>query len=199
VAWRMRVKMYESCSCKMVCRCTLGPAEPDQGWCSAAIGMEVLAGESDGVDLSGARVVLGGELPGDFLGGIDKAKLYLDERLSDDQRRELEAILHGEKGGLWAGLRQMIGTWLPSTVTSVYIADGEAPTVTVAGAGKIVLQPLTTEDGRRATLNNAPIAVGFGQDVLELSMATGSGFSDPDLRAWESLGYGSTSVVEWSG
>jgi hypothetical protein len=197
VAWRMRVRMYESCSCKMVCRCTLGPAEPDQGWCSAALGIEVLEGESDGVDLTGAKVVLGGELPGDFLGGIDKAKMYLDSGLSDEQRRELDAIFHGERGGLWAGLRGMIGTWLPSMVTSIEIHDGEAPRVTVAGAGQIALQPLKTEDGRQATLNNAPIAVGFGQDVLELATATG-GFSDPDLRAWESLGYGSTSTMEWS-
>ena len=111
MAWRMRVKMYESCSCKMVCRCTLGPAEPDQGWCSAAIGIEVLEGESDGVDLTGAKVVLGGELPGDFLGGIDKAKMYLDSGLSDEQRRELDAIFQGERGGLWAAFGGMIGTY----------------------------------------------------------------------------------------
>jgi len=78
MAWRMNVRMYESCSCKMVCRCTLGPAEPDQGWCSGAIGVEVLDGESEGVELTGAKLVLLAELPGDFLGGIDKAKLYLD-------------------------------------------------------------------------------------------------------------------------
>src|SRR5438477_2509674 len=100
----MRVRIYESCSCKMVCRCTVGPAEPDQGWCSGALGFDVLEGESDGVDLTGARVVLSAELPGDFLSGIDKAKIYLDSALSDEQRRELDAIFHGERGGLWAGV-----------------------------------------------------------------------------------------------
>ena len=193
----MRVKVYESCSCRMVCRCTLGPTEPDQGWCSGALGFEVLDGESDGVDLADAKVVLHAELPGDFLGGIDKAKIYIDSALSEEQRRELEAIFHGERGGLWAAMQGLIGSWLPSTVTSIEIHGGETPGVTVAGAGQIALEPLRTEDGRQATLNNAPVAVGFGQDVLELAIATGSGFSDPDLRSWESLGYGAMSVVEW--
>ncbi len=199
MTWQMRARLYESCSCKMVCRCTLGPAEPDQGWCSGAIAAEVLEGDSDGVDLAGAKVMLGAELPGDFLSGIDKAKLYLDSSLSDEQRRELEAIFHGERGGLWSALREVIAVWLPSTVTDIQITDGGTPTVSVADAGEIVLEALKTEDGQRATLNHAPVAVdGFGQHELELAMATGSRFSGPGLRAWESLGYGATSVVEWS-
>ena len=69
-------------------------------------------GSSDGVDLSGARLAMQFELPGDFLGGIDKAKLYLDPSLSTAQRRELDSIFHGAKGGLWGGMRGTIKTWL---------------------------------------------------------------------------------------
>ena len=55
-----------------------GPAKPDQEWCSGVFGMEVTEGDSDGVDLSGAKLVMHFELPGDFMSGIDKAKLYFD-------------------------------------------------------------------------------------------------------------------------
>lgn len=198
MAWRIRAKVYESCSCKMVCRCTLGPAQPDQEWCSGVMCVQVLEGHSEGVDLAGTRVALHFELPHDFLSGVDKAKLYLDTSLSDEQRGELEAVLHGERGGLFAGMREMIAEWLPSTVTDIDISDGEAPKVLVGGAGELILQALTTEDGRRATLTNAPVAAAFGENVIELAMANGSHFSDPDLRRWESLGYGAVSEVEWS-
>lgn len=198
MAWHMRNRLFVSCSCKMNCRCIWGPAEPDQGWCSATFALQVLEGESEGVDLGGGKVAIGFELPGDFLGGIDKAKLYLDASLSDEQRRELEAIFHGERGGLWAGLREAIAAWLPSAVTTVDIADGEAPKISVAGAGEVVLQPLKTEDGQQSTINNAPIPAGaFAEYVIELATATAR-WSDPDLRSWESLGYGETAVVEWS-
>lgn len=200
MAWNIKGRLMESCSCAIVCPCTLGPAQPDQQWCSATFALQVLEGQSDGVDLAGSRIAIGAELPGDFFGGIDKAKLYLDSGLSDDQRRELEAIFHGDRGGVWGGLRENIRSWLPSAITTVGIKDGDAPRVTVEGAGEIVLQPIKTEDGKQATLNNAPVsAAAFGVQVIELAMATGSRWSDPDLRSWESLGYGGTEDVEWSG
>ena len=83
MAWTMKVNLLESCSCAALCPCVLGPAKPDQEWCSGVFGMEVTEGDSDGVDLSGAKIVMHFELPGDFLGGIDKAKLYLDPSVSD--------------------------------------------------------------------------------------------------------------------
>lgn len=199
MAWTMKATVVESCSCAMVCPCTLGPAKPDQGWCSGAFGIQVNSGSSGGVDLSGAKFALQAELQGDFLGGIDKAKLYLDEGLSEAQRKALESIIQGEQGGVWGGMREAIKQWLPSAVTSVDVQTGDAPAVDVKGVGTIRLQPIRTEDGKPATLNNAPIAGGLAQNVLNLAMATGSGFKDPDLRAWESQGYGAVSDVEWAG
>jgi len=131
-----------------------------------------------------------------FPRGIDKAKIYLDSSLSDEQRRELDAIFHGERGGLWAGLRGMIGTWLPSMVTSIEIHDGEAPRV--HRRRRWTDHPSAAQDrGRPASDAQQRADRGrFGQDVLELATATCE-FSDPDLRVWESLGYGATSTMEW--
>lgn len=196
--WRMKVRLYESCSCKMVCRCTLGPAEPDQGWCSGAIGVHVLEGDSDGVDLGGAKALLVADLPGDFLGGIDKAKLFLDATLSNDQRLELDAIFHGEKGGLWAAMKEAIASWEPSEAASISIEEGDSARFKAAGVGENVLEALKTDDGKRATLSNAPVAVAFGTYDLGLATAGGSSWSPPGMRAWESLGYGSVSTADWS-
>ena len=148
MAWTMKATFLESCSCAAVCPCLLGPAKPDQEWCSGVFGIDVTEGNSDGVDLTGAKIVLHFELPGDFLGGIDKAKLYLDPSLSEAQRAEIDAIFHGEKGGLWGGMREAIKEWLPSTVAAIAFGGTKAPGVTVEGFGQVVLQPI-----------NAPAAV----------------------------------------
>jgi hypothetical protein len=101
------------------CPRILRPAKPDQGWCSGVFGMEVAEGDGDGVDLSGAKIVMHFELRGNFICGIDKAKLYFDPSVSDAQRSQLDATFHGEKGGLWGGMRGTIKQWLPSTVAKI--------------------------------------------------------------------------------
>lgn len=199
MAWKIKAKIVEACSCTSVCPCLLGPARPSQEWCSFSNGIEVLEGNSDGVDLSGARLALSGALPGDFFSGFDAAKLYFDTSVSDSQRRELEAIFHGERGGLWGGLKEAIRSWLPSAVTKVEIDSGDSPRVAVEGAGELVLQRTKTEDGKQATLNNAPVAAMLGEEVIEIAVGTGSSWSDPDLRSWDSLGHGAVTEVEWSG
>lgn len=201
MAWTMKLRLLESCSCAQLCPCLLGPAKPDQEWCSGVFGMQVAEGDADGVDLSGAKIVMHFELPGDFISGIDKAKLYFDPGVSDDQRAQLDSIFHGEKGGLWGGMREAIGEWLPSSVAKIDFGDDDAPGVTVEGMGKIVLQPITAEDGAPATISDAPVMRAFGMRSEQLAFAQGTSFSDPDLRSWESLGAGGIvpELVEWAG
>jgi hypothetical protein len=198
MAWTLNVDLIESCSCAAMCPCVLGPAKPDQGWCSGVFGLQVTEGDSDGVDLSGAKLVLHFELPGDFLSGIDKAKLYFDPSVSEAQRVELDAIFHGERGGLWGGMREAIKEWLPSTVAGIEFTNGSAPGVKVDGIGQIVLQPITAEDGTPAQISGAPILSAFSIASENLAFAQGTSFSDPDLRSWESLGQGGTANVVWA-
>lgn len=197
MGYALRGTWYESCSCKMVCRCNFGPAEPDQGWCSAVLGFAVDSGQSNGVDLGGTRFVLHAELPGDFTGGMDKAKLYLDEAATPEQRAEIEAVFQGKRGGLWEGVAGMIKEWLPSTTAPVEVTGGEEPHVRVGDVLDITMARLRTEDGKQAKLVNAPIAAGFMVDTTELATAAG-GASDPDLRAWQTLGYGGANPFDWS-
>lgn len=197
MAWTLKGTWYESCSCKIVCPCNLGPAEPDQGWCSALLGFSIESGEANGVDLGGTTLAFHAELPGDFMGGIDKARLYLDEGASEEQRRELEAIFLGQRGGVWEGVAGMIGEFLPSTTTRVEVSGGDNPNVRVDGIADISLERVKDEAGKQAVLVNAPLSAGFAVDTVELAMATGR-VSDPDLRAWETLGNGGAVPFDWS-
>ena len=73
MAWHMTGQLIEACSCKSACPCTLGPAEPDQGWCSGALTFAIQQGESDGVGLADglALAALRGER-GDELGDVGR-------------------------------------------------------------------------------------------------------------------------------
>ena len=197
MAWTLSGTWYEVCSCALYCPCNLGPAKPDQEWCSAGLAFDFKSGSSNGIDLGGTKAVFHGELPGDFMGGIDKAKLYLDESASQEQRDEIEAIFKGERGGLWEGVRGMIGEFLPSQTASIEITGGESPSYRIDGVGGFELERVKTEDGKQAITVNAPVAVGFGADTQELAYAKG-GLSDPDLRAWETLGNGAAVPFAWS-
>lgn len=202
MAWTMKLRLLESCSCAQLCPCVLGPAQPDQEWCSGVFAMQVAEGSADGVDLAGAKLVMHFELPGDFLSGIDKAKLYFDPSVSDAQRRALDAIFHGEMGGLWGGMRESIKEWLPSTIAGIEFGAEDAPGVTVENIGQVRLQPIRAEeDGAPTLIVDAPVIRAFGMGSENLAFAHGTGFADPDLRTWQSLGAGGvvSDLVEWSG
>jgi hypothetical protein len=176
----------------MICPCTLGPAEPDQGWCSGALVWDIQQGQSDGVALAGCRAVLVVDLPGDFVSGNATARLIIDERASAEQRRELEAIFTGKRGGAFGALTTLVTKWVPTEVVRTEIAKDNS-SVTVGALGQLRLQPIRTEDGRQVTLNNAPIMTAFGVTQGGLARGDGSSWTDPQMRRWQSGGHGGIS------
>ena len=102
MAWELSGQLIEACSCKALFPCYLGPAEPDQGWCSGALTFSIQKGQSEDVDLSGRAVPL--PLAKSLGRSINQrtARLYVDDAANPQQRQELEAIFTGKKGGPWA-------------------------------------------------------------------------------------------------
>jgi len=141
MAWELSGQLIEACSCKALCPCYLGPAEPDQGWCSGALTFSIQKGQSEDVDLSGRAVLWLIDLPKDFASGNGTARLYVDDAANPDQRQELEAIFTGKKGGPWAVLSSIVAKWLPTQTATINISDGGSPVVSVGAIGQIKLQP----------------------------------------------------------
>jgi len=187
MAWRITARGIELCSCKMLCPCWLGPdGEPDQGWCGGIFAFDVQQGDSDGVNLGGSQVVLAAEWPGNFFGGNGTARLYIGERADANQRRELEAIFSGKKGGhLEALFGGVVAKWLPAQFTNVDIKWGDTPTINVGKVGQAKLQPLKDQAGRPAKVQGAAAMAAFQSESMELASSKGSRWSDPDLRSWE--------------
>jgi hypothetical protein len=199
MAWRITTRAIELCSCKMLCPCWLGPeGAPDEGWCGGAFAFDVQQGNSDGVNLGGSQVVLLVEWPGNFFGGNGTARLYIGEGANAEQRRELEAIFSGKKGGplepLWGAV---VAKWLPAQFTTVAIQWGDKPAISVGKVGQATLQPLKDQAGRTAKVQGAAAMAAFQSESMDLASSKGSRWSDPDLRSWEGDS-GTLHTLNWS-
>lgn len=187
MAWSVSGQSMELCSCEMLCPCWLGPeGEPDQGWCGGVFGFDIREGNSDGVNLGGSKVVFTAIWPGNFFGGNGTGRLYIDEGANTDQRRELEAIFSGKKGGPLEGLfGAIISKWLPAQATKINIQWGDKPSLNVGSVGQAQLQPMKDPSGRPTKVQGAAALAGFQMESMDLASSKGSRWSDPDLRAWE--------------
>ena len=187
MVWSVSGRSIELCSCKMLCPCWLGAeGEPDQGWCSGAFAFDIQEGNADGVSLGGFKVAFTGEWPGNFFGGNGTARLYIDEGANADQRRELEAIFSGKKGGhLEALFGAVITKWLPAQATKIDIQWGDNPSLTVGTVGQGRLQPMKDAAGRPTKVQGAAAQAGFQIESMDLASSKGSRWADPELRSWE--------------
>jgi hypothetical protein len=201
MAWNITAQMIETCSCNMLCPCWFGARElmvMDQGWCATAIVYRVQQGNSDGVNLGGCTVVLVADYPGPTLfDGNGTARLYIDAAANADQRRELEAIFQGKKGGPMEALGGLVTKWLPTQATKIGIQEQDDTLIaTVGNIGQVKSQRLKNSQGRPTTMQNAEFTTIFGIDPAELA-PSGSQWSDPDLRRFETKS-GVRGTFNWS-
>lgn len=200
MAWRVAGKSTELCSCKVMCPCWLGPeGEPDESWCSGAFAFDIEQGESDGVDLSGTRVALAADWPGNFFHGNGTGRLYLDARASDAQRRELEAIFSGQKGGVFGNVfAGVVANWLPAQVANVDLRWGDTTTLTVGDVATSQWKAMEDGAGHPTRVSGAVAHAALQLDGMQLAHAKGSRWADPDMRAWEGDS-GTLHQFDWSG
>jgi hypothetical protein len=199
MSWEIQGNLIEVCSCNSSCRCVLGPAEPDRGWCSGALTFSIERGQSDGVDLSGRAVLWLIDLPHDFSRGEGTVRLYVDDGADEQQRAEIEAIFRGQKGGPGEVLASLVSKWLPTETAPIAIQDGGSVSVNVGGVGNAELNAIKSGDGQATAVVNPPVLGLISINRAELARGDGSKFAAPEMREWESGGHGSVSPFAWSG
>jgi len=204
--WNLSGEMIETCSCNMLCPCWYGVKElmvMDQGWCASPILFRIRQGTSDGVDLSGRTLVSAIFFPGPTLyDGNATGRLYMEDTATVEQRRELEAILQGKKGGPRGALAGLISQWLPTQTTQVAVREENGIIrATIGSVGQIQSQRLKNEAGQQMTMQNVGFAVAFQFDnqTAALAPSAGTRWADPDMpRQWESKS-GAVGTFTWSG
>ncbi len=198
MAWAVNGRWWEHCSCKMWCPCWVGPAEPDQGWCSGCLIFDVHEGESDGVSLRG-KVVIRIDFPGDFFSGNGVARLYLDQSATEEQRAALQGIFSGKRGGHLEALWQAtVSEWLPPQVTSIEVEDGDTPSMRIGDDGYVRYQaPMQDPTGKVTVVHDAAAATAFDLGAVTLPRSDGSRWRGPDMREWQSGGSGTSGRFSW--
>jgi hypothetical protein len=198
--WQVSGRSLEFCSCKMLCPCWLGPeGKPDEEWCGGAFVFDIQSGRSDSVDLGGTKAAFSARWPGNFFAGGGTARVYVDDGATADQRRELEAIFGGKKGGLLEPLfGAVISKWLPAKVCPIAIDWGEQPAVTVGDISRAKLVPLKDAAGKATKVSGAAAQAAFQMESMDLASARGGRWSDPDLQGWDADS-GTLHSFNWSG
>ena len=201
MAWNMTGDLIEACNCNVFCPCWYGVPDvalPDKGYCTGAVAFRVRDGNSDGVHLAGRIVVFTLDFPGPrFFDGNATSRLFIDDGANADQRRVLEAIFQGQKGGPMAILAPLVSKWLPTQSRSIRIQqNGDDITVSVAGVGEVQSRLLKDAEGHGFELRGGGFVGGLGLEVAHLSQ-TSTRWSDADLPRIESKS-GARGNFKWS-
>ena len=205
MAWNVTGEFIETCSCNMLCPCWYGVEElmiMDQGWCGTALVVRIREGSFDGVDLSGCDAVVGLHFPGPTLFDADgTGRVYVDERISDEQQRAMETILQGQQGGGMEVGASLLSRWLPTRQVPMDIEeqDGEVH-ATVDGLGEIVSKRLVNDAGDRMTMQNTGfiLAFQFAGNSAELAPSEGTTWNDPDMPVAFQCKSGAVGQISWT-
>jgi len=153
------------------------------------------------VDLSGCTLAIALDFPGPTLyDGNGTARLYIDDGASADQRRELEAIFQGTKGGPMEILGGLVTKWLPTQAAKIDSQEQSGTlTATVAGFGQMKSQRLTNQAGRPTTMQNTGFttALQFDNQAAQLAPSGGTRWSDPDMPRQFETKSGAVSRFTW--
>jgi hypothetical protein len=189
----------------MLCPCWYGVKElmiMDQGYCAAAMLVRVRQGSSEGIDLSGHAVAIAADWPGPtLLDGNGTARLYIDDRANSEQRRELEVIFQGKKGGPMEILGSFVEKWLPTEFSKIDLKDEAGRlTATVSGFGEVQSQRLTNDAGQPTTMQNTGFttALQFDNQTAQLAPSS-SRWSDAAMPRQFITKSGATGNITWRG
>ena len=195
MAWSIRGRYFENCSCDMPCPCTVTfDAGADTERCNAVLIFHVDSGAVDDVDVSDRTVVAVADAPQVMTDGNWKLALVVDDQATDEQLEKLGAVFGGQLGGPMEALAPLVGEMLGVERMRIEVTESNGNHKLVAGGALEVevddVVPFGVETGRPARLvdvfhpANSELTVAKGRSRvgvlgLEWSQEGTSGFSAP--------------------
>jgi hypothetical protein len=193
MAYRIAGTYVLSCSCRLLCPCTIdGPPTGPDGQCDASSVFHIESGELNDTDLSGVDFALYFHVPSNLTAGNWHVGIVVDEGASDDQAQAIERIIGGQEGGPFAEFVPLIGAVEPLRRANVTFSDGDAPSGSVEGETEIQFEPSRGMDGAPTVVSNAPVA--FAPNV---GVGKGSGRGQSIRGSYEPI-YGESAAFEYS-
>lgn len=158
MAWSMRGRYFENCSCDMPCPCTVSfDAGADLDRCNALLVFRVDSGEVDGVDVGGVTVAAVIDSPKVMTDGDWRLGVLVDDRASEEQTEKLLAVFGGQRGGPMEALAPLVGEQIGVERLRLEVDEQDGRHVLRAGDAIDIevedLVPFGVEDGTPARLD----------------------------------------------
>ncbi len=92
-SWNLNAKIIEACSCRLMCPCYFNTA-PDKHFCQFNNAYKVFSGQYGGIDLTGVKFWVSGDLSNDFGDGTGLwAAFTFDPSTTDEQIEAITQII----------------------------------------------------------------------------------------------------------
>jgi hypothetical protein len=109
MAWKLEGTYFETCSCEVVCPCTVSIAlGADYDRCRATLVFHVTDGDVEGTDVSGLTVAAIADTPKVMSDGNWRLGVFVDAAASDEQAEKLGAVFGGQLGGPMEALAPLV-------------------------------------------------------------------------------------------
>ena len=142
--WHLTATVAESCSCKIACRCNFG-GEPDNNHCEGNRIISIEKGHYNDVDLAGVQLLVTFQMR-------TWSKIYISDKVSDQQMKAVEALMPLAFAGFQKGMLSF--TKAPITMevsdTRVRFSGPES---------SVDMEVMKGFNGQAVRINNLPSAV----------------------------------------
>jgi len=169
LAYDLTGEFLELCDCHTVCPCWVN-LPPTDNRCTGAFAWSITAGQIDGVDVAGIRVVSVSFHSGHRDTGGQEVYLFVADTASDEQYRRLVAVFTGQAGGPLGELGTLMGVLRGAERAAIDVAStGRYATLTVDHRISGDAQVLVGADGAVTELAHGRLS-----NVLGASAEVGS-------------------------
>jgi hypothetical protein len=124
MSWNLTGSYVETCSCELMCPCNLSF---DHGatydYCRVTLAFDIRAGDIDGTDIAGRRVVIIADAPKVMTEGNWRLGVYVDDGSDDEQLDKLTQLFGGQLGGPMAALAPLVGEIIGVERASIEVGD----------------------------------------------------------------------------
>jgi hypothetical protein len=120
MSWSLQGTYFETCSCEVVCPCTVSLSlGADYDRCQATLIFNVVDGNVEGTDVSGLKVAAVADTPKVMSDGNWRLGVFIDAAASDEQAAKLGAVF----GGPMEALGPLVGENLGVERASIEVVE----------------------------------------------------------------------------
>jgi hypothetical protein len=195
MAWNLQGTYFETCSCEVVCPCTVSLAlGADYDRCRVTLVFNIAQGEVDGTDVSGLKVAAIADTPKVMSEGNWRLGVFIDAAASDDQAEKLQGVFGGQLGGPMEALGPLVSESLGVERAPIEVReDGLRHSVKIGDAVDFEVEdvvPFGVESGEPARVTGVFHPVG---SELTISKATRSRINAFGIEYEGKAGFSSSS------